>query len=73
MLRFADDIVVNAEAEEEADDIVTSMDLTCTWYSMETGPDKKIIMTNNPDGFHREVKIKCQRLEDVKSFKYEQL
>ena len=29
-LRFADDIVVNAEEKEEADDIVTSMDITST-------------------------------------------
>ena len=36
--RFADGIVINAEEEEEADDIVTSMDTTCTWYKMEVGP-----------------------------------
>ena len=40
-LHFADhvcDIVVNAVEEEEADDIVTSMDTTCTRYKMEVGP-----------------------------------
>ena len=38
--RFADDIVVNAEREEEAGDIVTSLDTTCTRYLIEIGPDK---------------------------------
>ena len=37
---------------------------------MEIGPDKTKLMTNNPDGFQREINIERQRLEDVKSFKY---
>ena len=37
---------------------------------MEIGPDKTKLMTNNPDGFQREINIKSQRLEDVKSFKH---
>ena len=28
------------------------------------------VMTNNPNGFQREIKIKGQRLEDVENFKY---
>ena len=27
-------------------------------------------MTNNPNGFHREIKVKGQRLEEVENFKY---
>ena len=37
---------------------------------METGPDKTKVMTNNPIGFQREIKIKGQRLEAVENFKY---
>ena len=49
--RFANDIAFNAEEEEEADGIVTSMDAICTWYKMEIGPVKTNKMTINPDGF----------------------
>ena len=38
--RFADDIVVNAEEEEEAGVLVDRLDRTTTWYKMEIGPDK---------------------------------
>ena len=38
--RFADDTFANAEEEEEAGDILTSMDTTCTSYKMEIRPDK---------------------------------
>ena len=37
---------------------------------MEISPDKTKVMTNNPNGFQREIKIKDQRLEEVKNFKY---
>ena len=37
---------------------------------MEIGPDKTEVMTNNPNGFQREIKIKGQRLEEVENFKY---
>ena len=38
--RFADDIVVNAEKEEEAGVLVDRLDTTTTGYKMEIGPDK---------------------------------
>ena len=38
--RFADDIIVNAEAEEEAGVLVDRLDTTTTRYKMEIGPDK---------------------------------
>ena len=57
---FADDIVVNAEEGEEAG----------RRYRMEIGPDKTNVMTNNPNGFQREIKIKGQRLEEVENYKY---
>ena len=37
---------------------------------MEIGPDKTKVMTNNPSGFQREIKITGQRLEAVENFKY---
>ena len=56
--RFADDIVVNAEEEEEAGVLIDRLDRTTTRYKMEIGPDKTKVMTNNPNGFQREIKIK---------------
>ena len=37
---------------------------------MEIGPDKTKVMTNSPNGFQSEIKIKGQRLEEVENFKY---
>ena len=68
--RFADDIVVNAEEEEEAGVLIDRLDRTTTRYKMEIGPDMTKVMTNNPNGFQREIKIKGQRLEEAENFKY---
>ena len=37
---------------------------------MEIGPDKTKVMTNNPNSFQKEIKIKGQSLEEVENFKY---
>ena len=68
--RFADDIVVNADEEEEAGVLVDRLDATTTRYKTEIGPDKTKVMTNNPNGLQRDIKIKGQRLEEVENFKY---
>ena len=68
--RFAYDIVVNAEEEKEAVVPVGRLDRTTLRYKMEIGPDKTKVITNNPNGFQREIKIKEQRLEEVENFKY---
>ena len=68
--RFADNIVVNAEEEEEAGVLVDRLDTITTRYKMKIGPDETKVMTNNPNGFQRESKIKGQRLEEVRNFKY---
>ena len=68
--RLIDNIDLNAEEEDEADGMVTSMDTTCTRYKMKMCPDKTKIMTNNPVDFQRMIKIKGRMHEDVKSFKY---
>ena len=60
---FADDIVVNAEEEEEAGVLVDCLDTTTTSYKMGIGPDKTKVMTNNRNGFQREIKIKGQRFK----------
>ena len=67
---FADDIVINVEEEEETGILIDSLDRTTTRYKMEIGPDKTKVMTNDPNGFQREIKIKDQRLEEVENFKY---
>ena len=68
--RFADDNVINAEEEEEAGALIDRLDRTITRYKMEIGPDKTKVMTNNHNGFQREIKINGQRLEEVENFKY---
>ena len=68
--RFADDIGVNAEEEEEAGVLADRFDTTTTRYKMEIGPDKTKVMTNNQNGLQREIKIKGQRLEEVENLKY---
>ena len=56
-------VVVNAEEEEEVGVLVDRLDTITTRYTMEIGPDKTKVMTNNQNGFQREIKIKGQRLE----------
>ena len=63
--RFADDIVVNAEDEEEAGIQVDRLDTTASRYRMEICPDKTKEIISNPNGFQREIKMKGQRLEEV--------
>ena len=63
--RFADDIVVNPEEDEEAGVLIDRLDRTTTRYKMGIGPDKTKVMKNNPNGFQREIKIKGQTLEEV--------
>ena len=62
---FADDIVVNAEVEEEPGVLVDRLDTTITRYKLEIDPDKKKVMKNSPHGVQRETKITGQRLEEV--------
>ena len=57
--RFGNDIVVNTVVEE-AGVQVDHLDTTTTRYKMEIDPDKTKVMTNNPNGFQREIKIKSQ-------------
>ena len=67
--RFAEDIVVNAEEEEEVVFLVDYPDTTITRCKMEISPNKTNMTTNNPNGFQREIKVKGQRLEEVENIK----
>ena len=42
----------------------------CNRYIMEIGPDKINVRTNYPNGFHREIKIKGQRLASTENVEY---
>ena len=48
--RFADDIVVNAEEEDEPVVLVDRVDTITARYKIEIGPNKTKVMTNNPNG-----------------------
>ena len=50
--------------------LVDRLDTTTTRYKIEIGRDKTKAMTNNPNGFQKEIKINGQRLEKVDNFKY---
>ena len=63
---FVNDIIVNAEGEEEADVLVDSLDPNITRYKME----KTKVMTNNPNGVQREIKIKGQTVQTMEICKY---
>ena len=52
-----------------ADVLVDRLDTTTTRYKMEIDQKKTTDMTNNPNGFQREIKINGQRLEEVENFK----
>ena len=60
----------NAKEEEKSDVLVDLLDTTTTRYKMEVCPGKTKAMTNDPNGFQSEIKIKDQRLESVESFEY---
>ena len=68
--RFADDIDVLAEEEQELEALVESLDKTCTRYRMEISAEKTKLMTKSTNGIQREIKVKRQKLGTVTSFKY---
>ena len=68
--RLADDIDVNAEEEEEAGVLVDHLDTSTTKHKIYTGLNKTKGMTNNPNGYQREVNVKGQRLEAMENVKY---
>ena len=69
-LRFADDIDVLAEEEQELKALVDSVDKTCTRYKMKISAEKTKLMTNSTNDIQREIKVKGQKLGTLTSFKY---
>ena len=69
-LRFAENIAVLAEEEQELEALIESLDKTCTRYKMEISAEKTKLMTNNANGIQIEIKVKGQKLGTVTSFKY---
>ena len=69
-LWFASDIDVLAEAEQELEALVDSLDETCARYKTEISAEKTRLMTTNANGSQREIKVKRQKLGMVTSFKY---
>ena len=50
----ADDIVVNAEVEEEAVVLLDRLDTITTMYKLEIGLDKTKVIANNPKAFQKD-------------------
>ena len=57
-LRFADGKDALAEEEQELEEIVESLDKTCTRYEMEISAEKTKLMTNSANGIQREITVK---------------
>ena len=62
---FTDYFIVNAEKGMEIGFLVDHLDISTKRYKKETK-----VMTNNQYGFQRGIKIKGQKLEEMKNFKY---
>ena len=52
-LEIADDIHALAEEEQELEDLIESLDKTCTSYKMEITAEKTRLMTNSANGILR--------------------
>ena len=66
-LRFAEEIDVLTEEEQELEALVEKLDNSCTRYKMEISAAKTKLMTNSANGIQREIKVKGQKLGTAKS------
>ena len=65
------DIIEYGDAlAEEGQELVESLDKTCTGYKMKISAEKTKLMTNSNNGIQREINVKGQKLGTVTSFKY---
>ena len=69
-LRFADDIDVLAEEEQELEALVESLNKNCIRYKMEISAEKTKLMSNSANGIQREIEVKGMKLGTITSFKY---
>ena len=69
-LRFADDIDGLAGSEQELTQLVESIEQTSKAYGMEINAENTILMTNNINRIHPEIKASDHKLQTVTNFKY---
>ena len=69
-LRLADEIDAVAEAEQELEALVESLDNSYIRYMMGISAEKIQLMTNSVSGIQFEIKVKGLKLGIVTSFKY---
>ena len=53
--RFTDDMDALVEKEQKLENLVESLDKTCTRYKMEISAEKTKLMTNSASGIQREI------------------
>ena len=68
-LRFAH-AVDGLAGEEELAELVESLDKASTAYAMKISAERTKLMTYNPSGINKEIKVNGRKLERVTSFKY---
>ena len=69
-LRFADDIDGLAGEEDELANLVEPLDKAFTAYGMEISAETTMLIAINTSGINAEIKVNGQKLETVRSFKY---
>ena len=67
---LANDIDALVEEEQELEDLVETLDKTCTRYKMEISAEKTKLMINSANGAQRKIKVKGQKLSSATSFVY---
>lgn len=68
-LQLAGDIDAHAE-ERGLEALVESLDKTCIRYEIEIKTEKIKLIKYGANGIQSRLKVKCQKLETVTSFKY---
>ena len=53
-----DDIDAMAEEQQELEALLESLEKTCARFKVDISAEKTKLMTNSPDGIHREIQVK---------------
>ena len=69
-LCFADDIDGLAGKEQQLAELVESLDKTSAAFGMEISAEKTKQMTNNSNGVSTDCRVRGEKLEAVRKFKY---
>ena len=59
-----------AVEEKELETLGEKVDKTCTRNYVDFSTEKTKLMVNSANGIHREIKVKWQKLGNVRNFKY---